>query len=179
MRFIRFMMRIGGWIGTGVVVALLLAVIVWFTLPLVLKWQPQVVLTGSMEPTLPLGSVVFVAPRAPEEVQVGDVLTFRHPERPKRLATHRVTQVLTREDGSLAFKTLGDANEVEDPWQVPGENVIGTVVYYVPYMGYVTERVRTREGFLVIIGVPASIVILGEVRNIVRELRRPRKEGSS
>ena len=165
--------RIGGGAVNLTVLLVFLAFIAWFTLPRILGWQPQVVLSGSMEPTLPVGSVAFVEPKTAGQVRVGDVLTFRHPDNPQTRVTHRITEIV-RDGGGLAFKTKGDASQVEDPWLVPAANMVGTVRWDVPYLGYVKNHVQTPWGFLLLVGAPAAYIVLGEVHNIVRQLRRPR-----
>src|SRR5919199_501373 len=76
--------------------------------------QLLTVVSGSMQPTLPLGSLVIVVPRDPDAVRVGDVITFSPPGE-NRTVTHRVVDV----QGSgtkLRVHTRGDANPVADPW---------------------------------------------------------------
>jgi signal peptidase len=126
-----------------------------------------------MEPTLQTGGVAFVEPKRAEDVQVGDVLTFKRPDNPGVLVTHRVTSTTPDAAGPI-FTTRGDANEYEDGWTVPAANVIGTVKYDLPYLGYVTQHVRTRMGFLLVIGLPAALIVLGEIKSIVGELRKER-----
>ena len=169
-----FAFKAFGGFCTLLLVVFFLAFIAWFTVPRYLGWQPQVVLSGSMEPTLRTGGVAFVEPKRADEIRVGDILTFKRPDKPDVLVTHRVTRVVD-EKGVLNFKTKGDANDVEDDWSVPAANVVGTVKWDVPYLGYVTDKVRTRQGFMLIIGLPAALIVLGELQNIARELRKPRK----
>lgn len=153
---------------------LLLAAIAWFTTPRILGWEPQVVLSGSMEPSLPTGSVAFVVERAPEDIREGDILTFRQPGKSHRLVSHRVVEVLEGSNGPF-FKTKGDANDAPDPWLVPPDAVVGTVRFTIPYMGYVTQHARTPAGFALLVAAPAALIITGEIRAILREMRR-RKE---
>lgn len=166
------------WLAYLVLAFLLLAVIGWSTMPRLLGWQPQVVLSGSMQPALSPGSVVFIEPRDAEDVAVGDILTFRHPENRESLVTHRVLEV-TRAKGSPAFSTKGDANAAPDKWLVPAANVVGTVRYSLPYMGYVTQRAQTPLGFALLVGLPAAVIVLRELRNIARQLRGQREEVGS
>jgi signal peptidase I len=77
--------------------------------------QLLTVLSGSMQPTLPLGSLVVVVPRDADAVRVGYVITFSPPGESTRTVTHRVVDV----QGSgreLRVHTRGDANPVADPW---------------------------------------------------------------
>lgn len=170
----RLLFRVGKWLGTAIVVLVLSGVIVWFAGPRLLGWQPLVVLTGSMEPTLPLGSVAFTEPLPAQEVRVGDVVTFRHPDGGPDMVTHRVVEVL--EGPPVSFRTKGDANEILDTWVVPAANVVGIVRHNIPYMGYVTSFVRTPLGFLLFLGLPGAIIIAGEVRNIIQEIRKGKRE---
>jgi signal peptidase I len=77
--------------------------------------QLLTVVSGSMQPTLPLGSLVVVLPRDADAVRVGDVITFRPPGDDTRTVTHRVVDVEGSGD-DLRVHTRGDANPVADPW---------------------------------------------------------------
>lgn len=171
-------------LATGVTVIGLAAVIILFMGPRLLGWQLVVVLSGSMEPTLPVGSVALVEPSHAASVRVGDVLTFRLPEgatnRPQGKViqvTHRVVEVL-QQGQTLGFRTQGDANDQPDEYIVPADNVVGTVRWQVPHAGYLADRVRTRTGFLLLVALPGALIVAGELRNIWREIRtiRSRKK---
>ena len=72
-------------------------------------------LTGSMEPAIPVHSLVVVQQADPAELQVGDIITFEATEGTLdgALNTHRIVQI---DEGSAGpvFHTKGDANAVED-----------------------------------------------------------------
>lgn len=163
---------IGGWLVQAMASAVLVATIAWLVVPRFAGWQPQIVLSGSMEPALPVGSVAFVDHRDPERIRVGDILTFRHPDYPGRLVSHRVVDIEGDGPGGLSFRTKGDANETADPWVVSPDQVVGVVKFHLPYAGYAHRFVRTPAGFALLVGVPASLLVLGELANIVREVRK-------
>ena len=163
---------------TVLICTLLVAFFAWFAIPRVMGWTPMVVLSGSMEPTLPLGSVAMVEPRAATSIVAGDLLTFHHPERPGTLVTHRVTEATRLDNGLVSFKTKGDANNVEDKWAIMSPQVVGTVKFDVPYAGYAADKVRSPLGFLMVIAVPAIVLGVGEVRGIVRQVRTARRRRS-
>lgn len=180
------MRRSKGWLqilnglASGIVVVILISVIALFMIPRLLGWQLVVVLSGSMKPTLPVGSVAFVEPRDAASVQVGDILTFRVPEDSSNRSkdkivqvTHRVVEILPQGQG-LGFRTQGDANNGPDGYIVPGRNVVGTVSWHVPYASYLADRLRSRLGFLLLVAVPGMLLIAGEVRTIVREVQAMR-----
>ena len=77
--------------------------------------QLLTVVSGSMQPTLSLGSLVLVVPRDADAVRVGDVITFSPPGDNTRTVTHRIVDVQGRGD-ELVVHTRGDANPVADPW---------------------------------------------------------------
>ncbi|MFB9376647.1 signal peptidase I [Kineococcus gynurae] len=80
------------------------------------------ILTGSMTPAVPAGSLVLTTPLDGTDVQVGDVVAFQPPD-PYRLpdarpVMHRVVAIEDTASGT-AFRTKGDANGLVDPWLVP------------------------------------------------------------
>jgi signal peptidase len=168
----RFLFRIASLLVNVAVALALVGVILFFILPRVLHWDMQVVLSGSMEPAMPVGSVVLVRPVDPEAVAVGDIITFRQQGSPD-FVTHRVVEVLDEE--SLSFRTKGDANEEPDTSLVPADALRGRVWATIPYLGYVAQHARQPWGFLLFVGVPGSLIIAGELFHIFTTLRRGRQ----
>lgn len=76
--------------------------------------QVFTVLSGSMEPDYPVGSLIYVKKVDASELEVGDVITFMLDE--DTVATHRIVKVLEDENDPtvLRFRTKGDANDTED-----------------------------------------------------------------
>ena len=106
------------------------------------------VLSGSMEPTLGVGSVVVVRPRPVGEIAVGDIITFTAHDptsAASRVVTHRVIAV----EPGPAFRTRGDANPAPDPGVTTASDVRGVEWYSVPWVGSLAERVRTPGALLV------------------------------
>lgn len=176
--WIRSAGKVANWLVTLLAAVLLLAFIGWLMLPRLLNVQAVIVLTGSMEPALPVGSVAFVQKTGSQNLQVGDIVTFYRPDVPQKvLVTHRVAEVVD-DDGGASFKTQGDANTEPDDFLVPSPNVVGKVSKVVPRMGYVTELVRGRNGFLALMAIPGALIIIGELGKIRRELKVLRQEKS-
>lgn len=173
----RSLFRVVAFLVQAAATLALVGVIVCFALPWLVGWQVVVVLSGSMQPSLPLGSVVFVQPRGAASVEVGDILTYRlgsqgGPGSGQRVVevTHRVVEVL-HQGPDLYFRTQGDANKAPDPHLVPAENVVGTVWARIPYLGYVANGLRRPLVLLLLVGVPGALIVAGEVRSIVKEVR--------
>lgn len=122
--------------------------------------QPFTVLTGSMSPEIEAGSVILVKSQDPHALQIRDVITFM--AGPDTVVTHRITAVVPdSEDPSiLRFRTRGDANPVDDMYLAHENNVIGTPVLTIPWLGYVVNFVSQPPGIYLAIGAVALMLIL-------------------
>jgi len=134
------------------------------------RYEP--VLTGSMEPAIPVGGVVIIKPEKYEAIQVGDIICFKFSE--STLITHRVVAI--NEEG---FITKGDANEENDPKTVKKEDLVGKVALILPLAGYIGSFIQTPLGFILFLFIPAVSIILYEVRNIIFELKKNKKPPST
>lgn len=131
--------------------------------PKALGWQGVIVLTGSMEPALQTGGVAFVDPVKPEDVGVGDILTFTRPNSDQQV-THRVIEVVGTTTGPR-FRTKGDANDAPDGWVVTGEQVVGKVRLALPHLGGFAELVvGNRRALGLAMAVPALYLIVDDIR---------------
>jgi len=124
--------------------------------------RSYIVVTGSMEPVLPTGSVVFTVHRPP--YIVGQIITFN---RGSITVTHRVVGI---KDGK--YQTKGDANSDSDPQLVNANDVLGTDFLTVPYLGKFVNFIKTVPGFLLVIALPNLIFIGFELWNIKEEYRK-------
>jgi signal peptidase I len=139
-------------------------------LPYVGHIEVKIVKSGSMEPSIQTGSIVLI--RAAESYAIGDVVTFtsRTADIP---TTHRIVSEEVFE-GNRMLITKGDANEERDADPLFVEDIIGRVLFTVPYLGFVLDFARQPMGFALLIGVPALLIIIDEVEKIWREIRRVR-----
>ena len=137
-------------------------------------WRFDTVYSGSMEPAIHVGGMVVVRQVDPATIRDGDVITFVSHNKADSYVTHRVVGV-TNDDGIRVLLTKGDANDASDEDSVRASDVIGRVRLSVPYAGYAADFLRKPLGFGLVIGLPALLIILFEVRNIsaaARDLRR-------
>lgn len=134
---------------------------------LIKGYKSFVVLTGSMEPNIPVGSIVYT--RKTAGYGKGDIISFTNAR--SQTITHRVTDI-TKKDNVVQFKTKGDANNVSDTDLVPNANVVGKVIFQVPYVGRFIGFIKTPIGFGLIIVLPTLLFILGELWNIKREIEK-------
>ena len=163
--------------GAAVVTTLaLVAVVALMVVPRLIGWQPVVVLSGSMEPSIPVGGLTFLAPVHADEVKVGDVISYRQGN---VLITHRVVEVGQDAQGGLAFTTKGDANSAPDPGAVEASNVVSREVLTIPYLGRVSDFIHSRAGFYALLGVPALLIVANSLLTIAIEVGRQRRKAAA
>ena len=183
----RAIKKIWNFFNTLLVVAMVLLAIALVGVRLI-GLTPYAVLSGSMEPTYHVGSLIYVKDIAPEDVEVGMPLTFVVNEN-LLIATHRVVDISvveTKEESVLDeagqpvldengeevfevvpleepvyyFQTKGDANEDADGSAVHYKNIVGTPVFSIPYLGYLSSWIQTRKGMIMSISIALVVLIL-------------------
>lgn len=125
--------------------------------------EVKIVQSGSMEPSVPVGSIVTVVPKG--SYSVGDIITFGKDNKKTIPTTHRIIGI-EREEGSIRYVTKGDANEEKDNALVRHSEIIGSVAFTVPRVGYVIDFARTKNGFMFMVVIPALLIMLDEIINI-------------
>jgi len=155
------------WAGRlwSAVLGLFLLVVLALTVgPALLPYRTHVVLGGSMEPTIPIRSVVVMLPVAAEDLEVGDIISFHAPGDDQQLVTHRIVRMDT-EDGAPVFVTRGDANGVSDSWRIPAQGTGWRLAFHVPYLGYLQASLLTPQmRSLLFVGAGVLIGIWAMVR---------------
>jgi signal peptidase I len=139
---------------------------------IVLGYKPVAVYSGSMAPTLRVGSIAVDRSVPSASVRRGDVITFADPYVRGRLVTHRVIRILHTKHG-LAYRTKGDANTARDPWTVRLPGRVGRVSFSVPYAGYALWYLHTREVRTGLILFSALLLMTWVLRRIWRTESAP------
>lgn len=98
-----------------------------------------------MTPTIPVASAVLVNPH--QAPRPSDVITFQGKG---EVTTHRLLRI--KRDGTLVTK--GDANRTPDPWKLTRANVIGTVTYHLPMLGWLLVFLKQPTGMLSLLLLP-------------------------
>lgn len=122
--------------------------------------------SGSMNPTITTGSIVFVRPLS--KYAVNDIVTFRTAV-PKQTVTHRIVKE-EQQGHQMIFITKGDANKTNDSSDLLPQNIIGKVFFIIPLLGYLISYVKTPPGFIVFIIIPATIIVYNELITIKNKL---------
>lgn len=147
------------YVGLGLNVGLLLMMVALAALtvviPRVTGAVPLTILTSSMEPRLPPGTLVIARPIAADEVRLGMVIVYQLRSGSPETVTHRVVGITTGADGEKTFTTRGDNNPQDDPNPVRAVQVKGEVWYSLPLLGYVAVGLggATRSWIVVVIAV--------------------------
>lgn len=154
-----------------------LALLVVVVLPFVIYAVPQVVgaehayvvRSDSMKPAIRAGDVIVVNSVAPRSIHRGDVITYTRPGSDEEKVTHRVVERV-RTDGTLYFRTRGDANEEPDAALVPAENVVGRLLFTIPRIGWVISFGQSRLGIVTLVIGPAVLLVVNEVVTLYRAM---------
>ncbi|MET1060115.1 MAG: signal peptidase I [Nocardioides sp.] len=136
---------------------------------------PYTVLTSSMEPDFPPGTLVVVRPAAPEDVAVGDVITFQLVSGRPEVATHRVIAITASPEGTPEFVTQGDANPNPDDEVVVPAQLKGELWYAVPELGRVNLLVDNAQRHVLTVLVASGLFAYAGVMVIGSLLDRRRK----
>ena len=109
--------------------------------------EPYTVLSGSMEPTYHVGSLIYVKEVDVNDLKVDEPITFYLDG--STVATHRIVEILpdTSNPDAIYFRTKGDANDSVDSNLIHSSKVIGKPIFTVPYLGYFSNFLQQPEGF--------------------------------
>ena len=158
-------------LGT-LVILLVICIALLLTVPRLFGYEIYSVVSGSMEPALPVGSAVFVKYADAETIEPGAIIAFMEGN---DTVTHRVVEnyKISRE-----LVTKGDANETADFDPVPYGSVIGKVEYYVPVLGYYLIALASTIGKAYLICFAGCGVLLNMIGSVLRDNRRYRERGA-
>lgn len=148
-----------GKLCSGLGLTLLLVVIVLclpLTIPRFLGYELYAIVSGSMEPSIPVGSVVYARPAEVSMIQEGDVVVFYGGHDSTTVITHRTVENRKDEQELL---TKGDANAGNDVLPIAYENVIGKVSLSIPFLGFLLPLVTEFSGKLYLAGVLGAGVL--------------------
>lgn len=145
----------------NIVTTVIITVVVIFVVLLfgfrIFGLQGFTVLSGSMEPDYPTGSVIYVKEVDPNLLENHTVITYRLSG--QTVATHRIIEIV-EQNGSRLYRTKGDANEFADGSLVSPDQIIGTPVITIPFLGYLMTYIQSPSGMYAAIAVGAAILLL-------------------
>lgn len=138
------------------------------------------VVTGSMEPTIPVGALMLTREVDINSIQLDDIVCFRTQvsEIWGKIVTHRVVGIYQTEFGSILLETKGDANLVADGFFVDQRAFVGKVVWHTgdgSVLANIIALFTNKIGFLGCIVLPAllltAMILKDSVAGIQQELQ--------
>ena len=136
-----------------------------------LGYKPFIVLSGSMEPSIMTGDMVFVKETDPDSLKVGDVIAYKSGS---AVVTHRIVEVKS-ENGETRYVTQGDANNAADQSLVKPADVEGIYQRRVAGAGHLAMFMQTTTGMILFVVCPLVLFVLWDV---IRRQLESRKEVS-
>ncbi|MET0930698.1 MAG: signal peptidase I, partial [Aeromicrobium sp.] len=166
-----------GWttqvIAWFVTLAVLLVLAVSVLVPRIGGATPYTILTSSMEPGMPPGTLVVVKPVDADDIAIGDVVTYQLESGEATVVTHRVVAQGYDLTGKLTFTTQGDANSIPDAEPVRPVQIRGEQWYAVPYLGRVTNVLNNNQRETAV--VVAVVVLFGYAATMFAGSTRDRR----
>lgn len=156
------------------------------------------VMTGSMEPQIPVDSFIVVKHVDPESLKENDIISFysKDPSLQGAVNTHRIVRIEKDAQGKGTFITKGDANNIEDRYGTPFGNVIGKVIFSSTGVGKFVRLVSNPLIFVPLVIIPLFIMLIKSlvqsisaakkiaqqeeeeaVREAIEKIRREKKQG--
>jgi signal peptidase len=141
-------------------------------------YQLFVVQSGSMNPSIKIGSVLLLQPTSQVKKNAspmlaptfhkGDIVTYLTGKDP---VTHRIVAI-EGTAGQVTYQTKGDANRTIDQGKVAEKQILGKVILTVPYVGQVVSFAKTQLGFIFLIVIPITLIIYSEILAIIAETKK-------
>lgn len=138
--------------------------------PMIVKYRPLVVLSGSMEPTFKTGSIIYYKVVKQEEIKAGDIITFRIND---TFVSHRVNSI-----DNYLYETKGDANNTVDALKIKYSDIVGKDANFcIPLLGYYVKYINDNMYLLVIVAIILVLeFILSNIPAFNKEEAKEKKE---
>ncbi|MGU3435798.1 signal peptidase I [Actinomycetes bacterium M1A6_2h] len=167
-----WVLQVVSWALLMFTVAILLAAVV---VPKLSDAQPYTILTQSMEPQYPPGTLVVVKKRDPSQLAIGTVITYQIHSGQPDVVTHRIISSSFDSDGAKVFTTQGDNNNAPDDGTVEPGQIRGSLWYSIPYLGYVNNWL-TGDTRTMVVSIAAGALLLYAVWQFVSAGTSRRRE---
>lgn len=142
--------------------------------PTILNHSIYIVRSNSMSPTFKTGTLLIIKRTDSGTINVDDIITFRK-KNDTLSTTHRVVEII--DDNNIRqFVTRGDANNVDDPIPVSENDILGKVTFFIPLLGYVFGFIRTKQGIILVIVIPAFILMVTQIIQLFKYKKDSKKE---
>lgn len=155
--------KICNWISRIIFIILLILVLLMFV-PNFIGFKTFSVISGSMEPNIPVGSLVYAKSVDFDELEAGDIISYQLSE--DTMVTHRIDSI---NEEQKTIVTKGDANDNVDSAEVQESQVVGKVIFSIPLLGYIAIYSRTPLAIVVLCIVIAILIVVNMLPGILKE----------
>ena len=140
-------------------------------------YSAYVIVSGSMEPIIKVRDAVLVRRYDPDDVKVGDVITYRATDETYYgiLITHRVVDI-QYENGKKIYVTKGDNNPTIDRSPIEGNQIYGKVIMRIPKIGYIKYFLISSYGWIIAIVIPSLGIIIYDIMKIFKNLKNTKNK---
>ncbi|WP_270526118.1 signal peptidase I [Longibaculum muris] len=156
---------------SGIVFIILLALAILMFVPNFIGYKGFAVISGSMEPKIPVGSIVYAKEAAFSDLEVGDVISYKINN--DTMVTHRIYSI---DEKKQTVVTKGDANEKVDTAEVKSNQIVGKVAMSIPLIGYITIYAKTPIGIIAICAIAAVLILLNFLPDIFEKENKKEEE---
>jgi len=159
----------------------LVTLIILFIINLILSFEENTHIFGiymfnivseSMEPTFYKDDLVIVKRCKMQELQKGDIITFKQDD---RTISHRMIAI-TQENGEFKFITKGDNNDILDKETVEMKDVYGKVLFSVKKIGKFIHYIQNARGLINIVIFIIIIYVLISLRDNQKNSRKIKRK---
>ena len=123
--------------------------------------------SGSMAPRVPVGGIVITS-KSPS-YQKGDIISFLQNNNINNIVTHRIHSINSQKN-NITYKTKGDANKSPDTDTITNSQIIGKVIFTLPFLGFFTSYTQSLQGLIFFIIIPATVLVYHELLNLKKEI---------
>ncbi len=157
---------------SSIILVVVVAIVVVLLCPRAFGYDILAVLSGSMEPTYHVGSVVYIDKNVDaNQIEAGDAIAFYKEQ--NVVATHRAIEVDKEKE---QFITKGDANDSKDINPIPFSSLIGKAVFTIPLIGYVSIYIKTKIGIITACIVLSVVILLYAVPELLKPEAEEKKK---
>ncbi|MCR4275552.1 MAG: signal peptidase I [Candidatus Wolfebacteria bacterium] len=153
----------------------LILLLLFFVLSANSKTKILIVQSGSMEPAIKTGGIVVINPN--DNYKAGDIITFGKISKVETPTTHRIVKTEIK-DNQIIYITKGDANNGTDLREVKKSDIVGKVIFSLPYAGYVINFSKKPIVFVLLLLIPTATIIYEEIKKIRNEVAKNKTKTS-
>lgn len=151
----------------SIIMLILLILIGLFFVPKIFGCENLAVLSGSMEPEIPVGAMIIIQEDNPEDLEIGDIITYRIDD--STMVTHRIVNI---DQKKREIVTKGDANNTVDGTPISFTDVVGKMLFSVPLLGYLSIYIQSGYGIYLIFAIFVILLILNFLPDIIDKLNK-------